>query len=109
MSVRSHKKETPVHPLRLQIEEARQVQKEQSKSASITSTTSEVLYTPEFDTLTHDESQVASLGVSPDAWRPISMLNTAHYCNLLESNSISASLAAKLESYKAVAGAQEQQ
>jgi len=85
--------------LRAEIEEAQAIATQQNQAAK------DALYAPELSTLTPDERQVVSLGVSPDAWRPIAMLNNAHYTNLLQTNAISGPLAAKLESYKAVSGA----
>lgn len=102
MSTRPLEEAPEVHPLRAELEEARAVTTEQHRNAQLPQ---DVLYAPELSTLTHDERQVVSLGVSPDAWRPISMLNSAHYTNLLQTNAISGALAAKLESYKAVSGA----
>ena len=102
MSKRTSEPVTKMQSLRADIEEARAITTQQHQAEQ---TPQDVLYAPELSTLTPDELQVVSLGVSPDAWRPISMLNNAHYTNLLQTNSISGSLAAKLESYKAVSGA----
>lgn len=57
----------------------------------------------EWNDLTETEKSAASLGVSPEQWRPIAFLNTAHYDTLLKANSIDESLAKKLEAYKTVA------
>tara|TARA_Y100000389_G_scaffold119188_1_gene116371 strand:- start:774 stop:1109 length:336 start_codon:yes stop_codon:yes gene_type:complete len=100
MSTRPREDAAVVHPLRAELEETRESLAEQ-KHTTLLST--EVVYSTELDSLTHKERQVVSLGVSPDEWRPISMLNTAHYNTLLKANAISGSLAAKLESYKSVA------
>ena len=100
MSTRPLEAQPTANPLRLELDEARAVAAEQQRAAQLPS---EVLYSPELSNLSHDERQVVSLGVQPDAWRPISMLNTAHYTNLVESNAIAPALAAKLESFKAVA------
>lgn len=82
-------------------------QREQTRAASaqMTQTASPTAaYASEMDFMRH-EHQAASLGVSADAWRPIALLNSAHYSTLLENNAISVSLAAKLESFKALSAA----
>ena len=56
-----------------------------------------------FDQLTATEKNAASLGVDPDAFKPISFLNTAHYTALLKANALSSELAQRIESFKAVA------
>ena len=57
----------------------------------------------EWKDLSETEQRAASLGVSPDAWKPISFMNQAHYDTLLKQNAIDGDLAKKLESYKYVA------
>ena len=52
--------------------------------------------------LTSTEKSAASLGVSPDAWKPISFMNTAHYDTLLKTNALDSELAKHLEAYKHV-------
>ena len=59
----------------------------------------------EWKDLSETEKSAASLGVSPDAWKPISFMNQAHYDTLLRANAIDGDLAKKLESYKHVATA----
>jgi len=56
-----------------------------------------------FDQLTETEKNVASLGVSPDSFKPIGFLNVAHYTNLLKQNALSPELTQKIEAYKHVA------
>ena len=53
--------------------------------------------------LTEAERSAASLGVSPDAWKPISWINEHHYDALLKENRIDADLAKKVEAYRHVA------
>lgn len=101
MSLRPIEEPVAVSPLRSELDEARAVTLEQQRATAVPA---EVLYAPELANLNHDERQVVTLGVSPDAWRPISLMNTAHYSQLLQSNAIAGPLAAKLESYKAVSG-----
>lgn len=53
--------------------------------------------------LTPTEQSAASLGVEPDAWKPIEFMNTAHYSTLIKNNAIDSDLAKQLEAYKSVA------
>jgi hypothetical protein len=53
--------------------------------------------------LTQTEQAVASLGVDPNALKPISWMNEAHYNTLLRANAVDGDLARKLEAYKMVA------
>lgn len=52
--------------------------------------------------LTAAEQSAASLGVSPEAWKPISFMNSAHYDSLLKTNAIDSDLARRLEAFKHV-------
>ena len=56
----------------------------------------------EWKDLTPTEQSAASLGVDPAAWKPIAFMNTAHYDNLLKTNSIDSELARRLEAFKHV-------
>ena len=57
----------------------------------------------DFDSLTPTEQSAASLGVSPDAWKPIGFMNNAHYDTLLKSNALDDDLARRIEAYRTVA------
>jgi len=59
---------------------------------------------PEFESLTETERSAATIGVAPDALKPISWLNQGHYGELLKSNSLSGRLTQQIESFKVVAG-----
>jgi hypothetical protein len=52
--------------------------------------------------LTETEKSAASLGVSPDEWKPLTFLNEGHYNELLKTNSVGDELAKRLEAYKVV-------
>ena len=54
--------------------------------------------------LTQTEAAAASLGVHPDALKPIAFLNQAHYETLSKSNAISGDLAQKIAAFQTVAG-----
>ena len=59
------------------------------------------------DDLSPVETQAASLGVHPDALKPIGFLNQAHYDQLSKANAISNGLAQKLAAFQAVAEGEE--
>ena len=71
-----------------------------SDIASVRSSDTEVTW----DSLTETEKSAASIGVAPDAWKPISWLNEGHYGELLRNNALGARLTQKIEAFKAVAG-----
>jgi hypothetical protein len=52
---------------------------------------------PSFDSLTRTEQAAASLGVSPESWKPISFLNNGHYQSLLNNNALDDTLARRIE------------
>ena len=56
-----------------------------------------------FDDLTETEKSAASIGVSPNEWKPIGFMNTHHYSTLLKNNAIAGDLAQGIEAYKQVA------
>ena len=56
-----------------------------------------------FDALSPVEQSAASLGVSPDSWKPIQFLNNAHYQQLISSNMLDDDLARRIEAYRTVA------
>ena len=74
-------------------------------NAAATREVASAVVTDEMATLTPTEQSAASLGVHPEAFRPISFLNTSHYQSLLKANALGGQLAQKLEAYKTVSGA----
>ena len=58
---------------------------------------------PTFDQLTPTEQAAGSLGVHPDALRPIAFMNAAHLDTLRKNNALDANLSAKIEAYRTVA------
>ena len=95
-------------------ENVRQLQKELAdlKAASIetptqaggeTATAPAGEAVPSFDSLSNTEKAAASLGVQPEAFKPIAWLNEGHYNNLLKSNALDDQLARRIEAYKTVA------
>ena len=59
----------------------------------------------EFDQLNPTEQAAASLGVQPDALKPIGWLNDAHHKSLLDNNMLDSHLARRIEAYKVVSTA----
>jgi hypothetical protein len=56
-----------------------------------------------FEDLSETEKSAATIGVHPDAWKPISWLNAGHYTELLKNNSIGGRLTQQIEAFKVVA------
>jgi len=71
-----------------------------SDIASVRSSETEVTW----ESLSETEKSAASIGVSPDAWKPISWLNEGHYGELLRNNALDGRLTQKIEAFKHVAG-----
>jgi len=59
--------------------------------------------TPHFDALNGTEKSAASLGVHPEAWKPIGFMNNAHFDTLMKSNALDETLARRIEAYRVVA------
>ena len=53
-----------------------------------------------FDSLSETEKSAATIGVAPDAWKPISWMNQGHYGELLRNNALSGRLTQQIESFK---------
>ena len=58
---------------------------------------------PSFDQLSSTEKSAASLGVHPEAWKPIGFMNNAHFDSLLKQNALDDNLARRIEAYRTVA------
>ena len=59
-----------------------------------------------FDQLSGAEQAAGSLGVHPEAWKPIKFMNNKHYEQLIASNSLDDNLARRIEAFRHVATAQ---
>jgi len=57
------------------------------------------------DDLNEVERSAASLGVNPDALKPIGFMNDAHFSTLKKKNVLSGTLTQQLEAYKVIANA----
>lgn len=79
---------------------------ELKNSHSIETAGSDISYASpslKFEDLSHTEQACASLGVSPDQFRPLAFLNNGHYDQLIKSNLVDDNLVRRLEAYKVVA------
>ena len=56
-----------------------------------------------FDQLSGAEQAAGSLGVHPEAWKPIKFMNNKHYEQLLTSNALDDNLARRIEAFRHVA------
>lgn len=94
----------PEHVYRLQrdLEELRAVNA-QVQAAATAADAADAAGGLTMEDLNETERSAASLGVSPDEWKPISFMNAAHYDSLLKKNVLSARLAQQIESYRQVA------
>ena len=82
--------------------------KQQTISAEIAGTTAErssvnVDAHSHFDALSAPEQAAGSLGVHPEAWKPIKSMNNKHYEQLIQSNSLDDNLARRIEAFRHVA------
>jgi hypothetical protein len=80
-------------------EHAYSIQQLRSDIASVRSSETQQL---EFDSLSETEKSAATIGVAPDAWKPIEFMNSAHYGELLRKNALSGRLTQQIESFKTV-------
>ena len=62
--------------------------------------------TLKFEDLTETERSAATIGVHPEAWKPISWLNAGHYTELLKKNALGGRLCQQIEAFKTVASGQ---
>ena len=62
--------------------------------------------TLKFEDLNEVERSAATIGVHPEAWKPISWLNAGHYTELLKKNALGGRLCQQIEAFKAVASGQ---
>jgi len=93
--------------LRADIEQAR-VMAQPEEVAATTEPTAAVAASESaltFDELTETEKSAATIGASPDDWKPIGFMNQAHYRTLLENNAIAGRLTQQIEAYKQVSSA----
>lgn len=72
--------------------------------ADIASVRSSEAAVPDFAALSEAEKSAATIGVAPDAWKPISFLNVGHYGELLRKNALAGRLVQQIEAFKHVSG-----
>ena len=56
-----------------------------------------------FDALSETEKSAATIGVSPNSWRPIGWINQGFYTELRRKNALSGRLTQQIEAFKLVA------
>ena len=87
--------------------ESLKTQSQQVEVAASLADSSTTTITPEahaaFDQMSGTEQAAGSLGVHPEAWKPIKFMNNAHYQQLLTSNSLDDNLARRIEAFRHVA------
>ena len=102
MSRRPTNQSVTVNPLRSELEALRS--QTMAVETAANQNEDEVLIQDHVAGLTATEVAAASLGVEPNAWKPLAFMNTSHYDNLIKNNALSDTLARRLEAYKTVAG-----
>ena len=100
MSFRPKSAQAP-NPLRTELEALRT----QALATNQESSSEEVVVRDHFSGLSSTEVAAASLGVRAEDLRPISFMNEGHFETLLKTNSLSDSLARRLDAYRTVAKA----
>ena len=88
-------------PLRMEIEALRQANAASEREFETAAAVSDGAALSMED-LNETERSAATIGVSPDAWKPIPWMNAAHYHTLLTSNALGGRLAQQIEAYKTV-------
>ena len=73
-------------------------EKLRSDIATVRSTEAQLTW----DQLSEAEKSAASIGVSPDDWKPIGWLNEGHYAQLLRNNALDGRLTQKIEAFRFV-------
>lgn len=71
--------------------------KTQARATEVSDVSAGNVNSHEFDQLNATEQSAASLGVSPDAWKPIAFLNNGHYDQLIKANMLDDKLARRIE------------
>ena len=59
--------------------------------------------TPAFEELSGTEQAAGSLGVHPEAWKPIKFMNNKHFDTLIKANALDDTLARRIEAFRSVA------
>lgn len=87
-------------PLRMEIEALRQANAASERALEISAAAEGACLSME--ELNETERSAATIGVSPDAWKPIGWMNASHYHTLLTGNALGGRLAQQIEAYKTV-------
>ena len=89
--------------LRAELESLKHQAAQVEVAGTLAETTAPTLEPSAFDQLSGPEQSAASLGVHPEAWKPIKFMNNAHYTSLINSNSLDDNLARRIEAFRHVA------
>ena len=87
-----------VKQIRYEIQNLKNIESKTDEYNNISSTATLTL-----DDLSHTEQACASLGISPEEFRPLGWLNAGHFDALLKNNQMDDTLVRRLEAYKVVA------
>ena len=87
--------------------ESLKTQSQQVEVAASLADSSTTTITPEahaaFDQMSGAEQAAGSLGVHPEAWKPIKFMNNMHFDNLIKSNVLDDTLTRRIEAFRSVA------
>ncbi len=101
----AHKLRTELEQLKqqtAQVEAAGSLASQEGASAN-SATVSNVTSAAPFEQLSGTEQAAGSLGVHPDAWKPIKFMNNAHFETLIKANALDDCLARRIEAFRQVA------
>ena len=105
MSIRRvDNKNGQAHQIQKELSDLRNAAQEANRTDSLSaSMSSPTEASAAFEALSPVEQSAASLGVHPDAWRPISFMNLAHHEALIKANALDGDLARRIEAFRSVA------
>lgn len=89
-------------PLRMELEALRQANAASEREIETAAAAADGA-TLSMEELNETERSAATIGVSPEAWKPIGWMNQSHYHTLLTGNALGGRLAQQIEAYKTVA------
>ncbi len=85
-----------------QVEAAGSLASQECANASAPNMANTTSSTP-FEQLSGTEQAAGSLGVHPEAWKPIKFMNNAHFDTLIKANALDDNLARRIEAFRSVA------
>jgi hypothetical protein len=91
------------HRLRTELQALKSQAQQVEVAGTLAETSSPTMEASAFDSLSGPEQAAGSLGVHPEAWKPIKFMNNKHYEQLIASNSLDDNLARRIEAFRHVA------